>query len=185
MSAIAIYHSSRFGQAQRIAQVVAEEIHAQGLDARCASLNSDATPELAQQPEFPAAIVLIASIRYGHFAPEVERFVAANLTALQNTPSAFASVSLTARKPEKNTPQTHPYTRKFLTRMAEKGWQPQHPAVFAGALRYPLYNWLDKTMIRLIMCITGGPTDPITDTEYTNWEQVRQWARTIASVARA
>ncbi len=62
------------------------------------------------------------------------------------------SVNLVARKPEKRTPQTNSYTRKFLL---NSPWQPQSCAVFAGALRYPRYSWYDRFMIRLIMKMTG------------------------------
>ncbi|MEX6631853.1 flavodoxin domain-containing protein, partial [Providencia rettgeri] len=45
-----------------------------------------------------------------------------------------------------------------------------------GALFYPRYKWFDRTMIRLIMKMTDGPTDPNTEIEYTNWENVTQFA---------
>ncbi len=77
--------------------------------------------------------VIGASIRYGHFHPAVDRFVKKHLAALQALPGAFFSVNLVARKPEKRTPQTNSYTRKFLL---NSPWQPQSCAVFAGALRY-------------------------------------------------
>ena len=34
-------------------------------------------------------------------------------------------------------------------------------------------------MIRFIMWITGGPTDPAHDVEFTNWEKVRAFGRTL------
>lgn len=182
---VVLLHSSRFGQAERIADVVAEELRAQGLAVARHSLGDSPLPQLAQRAVPCAAVVIVASIRYGHFAPQVQQFIDQNLPVLQAVPSAFASVSLTARKPEKNTPQTHTYTRKFLAQMAEKGWRPTWPGVFAGALRYPLYNWLDKTMIRFIMRITGGETDPSTNVEYTDWQQVRAWAQEIGKAVAA
>ncbi len=97
-------------------------------------------------------VVIGASIRYGHFHPAVDRFVKKHLAALQALPGAFFSVNLVARKPEKRTPQTNSYTRKFLL---NSPWQPQSCAVFAGALRYPRYSWYDRFMIRLIMKMTG------------------------------
>ena len=59
------------------------------------------------------------------------------MTRLKAMPSAFFSVNLVARKPEKRTPQTNSYTRKFLL---NSPWQPESCAVIAGALRYPRYT---------------------------------------------
>ncbi|THU05481.1 menaquinone-dependent protoporphyrinogen IX dehydrogenase [Lampropedia puyangensis] len=191
-STIAILHASRFGQAEKIAHVVAAELSARGFSAPVTSLAAALSSQEEGHHPIPAwatskgkvaGVVLIASIRYGHFAPELESFIEANKTWLANVPTAFASVSLTARKPEKNTPQTHPYTRRFLQRMHRRGWHPETVAVFAGALRYPRYGWLDKAMIRLIMRITGGETNPSTNSEYTDWKAVRCWAHAIAAQA--
>jgi menaquinone-dependent protoporphyrinogen oxidase len=55
-------------------------------------------------------------------------------------------------------------------------------AVFGGKLNYPAYGVLDRLMIRLIMKITGGPTDPATVVVFTDWEQVDDFARVIAGL---
>ena len=85
-----------------------------------------------------------------------------------------------ARKPEKRTPQTNSYTRKFLL---NSPWQPDLCAVFAGALRYPRYRWYDRFMIRLIMKMTGGETDTRKEVVYTDWTQVSSFAREIAHLS--
>jgi menaquinone-dependent protoporphyrinogen oxidase len=48
--------------------------------------------------------------------------------------------------------------------------------VFAGKLDYPRYRWFDRQMIRLIMALTGGPTDPTTVVDYTDWAAVDGFA---------
>ena len=125
-------------------------------------------------------LVLGASVRYGKHQPEVVRFIEKHRQALARHPSVFFSVNAVARKPNKNTAQTNPYVRKFLVRIP---WRPQHVAVFAGKIDYPRYGWLDRQMIRLIMAITGGPTDPRSTTEFTDWTQVAALARQIAALA--
>jgi len=84
-----------------------------------------------------------------------------------------------ARKPEKSSPQTNSYTRKFLM---NSPWQPDRCAVFAGALRYPRYTWYDRIMIRLIMKMTGGETDTRKEVVYTDWSRVSEFAREIAQL---
>lgn len=89
----------------------------------------------------------------------------------------FYSVNLVARKPEKRTPQTNSYARKFLM---SSQWRPDRCAVIAGALRYPRYRWYDRFMIKLIMKMSGGETDTRKEVVYTDWEQVANFAREIA-----
>lgn len=170
-----ILFSTRDGQTREIASFLASELKEQGIDTDTIDLNR--TNEI----DWPLydRVVIGASIRYGHFHPALERFVKKHLQALQALPGAFFSVNLVARKPEKRTPQTNSYTRKFLL---NSPWQPQRSAVFAGALRYPRYRWYDRFMIRLIMKMTGGETDISKEVVYTDWQQVTFFAREIAQM---
>lgn len=124
-------------------------------------------------------VVIGASIRYGHHRPNVAAFIAQHLAALQSRPSAFFSVNVVARKPNKNTPQTNPYARKFLQSI---DWQPPLAAVFAGRLDYPRYGFVDRQMIRLIMLITHGPTDTTRSFEFTDWAQVDAFAHALCAL---
>ncbi len=124
-------------------------------------------------------IVLGASIRYGKHSPLVFDFINSNLRLLDSTPSAFFSVSIVARKPEKNRPETNPYLIKFLRQIP---WRPKKLAVFAGKLDYPKYRFLDRLMIRFIMLLTKGPTDPKTIIEFTDWQQVEDFARVVSEM---
>ncbi|UVK76631.1 MAG: protoporphyrinogen oxidase [Sodalis sp. Fle] len=126
-------------------------------------------------------VVIGASIRYGHFAAELDRFIYKQLNWLICIPSAFYSVNLTARKADKCTPATNVYTRKFLAKTA---WRPDLCAVFAGALRYPCYHWFDCLMIQLVMLMTGGETDCSKEVEYTDWQQVFAFARKLTKLTK-
>ena len=121
-------------------------------------------------------IVVGASIRYGKHNRLVFDFVNSNLPLLESKPNAFFSVNIVARKPEKNRPETNPYLQKFLR---QTPWKPHRLAVFAGKLNYPIYGFFDRQMIRLIMLITRGPTDPSTVVEFTDWQRVEAFGREI------
>lgn len=99
--------------------------------------------------------------------------------ALDAKPNAFFSVNIVARKPQKNQPDTNPYLQKFLKGIR---WRPKDTDVFAGKLDYPSYRFADRLMIRLIMLITGGPTDPRTVVEFTDWQRVDAFARRVISM---
>lgn len=170
-----ILFSTRDGQTREIASYIASELKEQGVYADVVNLNR--IEEIVWQDY--DRVVIGASIRYGHFHPAVDRFVKKHAVTLNALPSAFYSVNLVARKPEKRTPQTNSYTRKFLL---NSPWQPERCAVFAGALRYPRYRWYDLVMIRLIMKMTGGETDTSKEVVYTDWPQVAAFAREIAQL---
>jgi menaquinone-dependent protoporphyrinogen oxidase len=128
------------------------------------------------------AVVIGASIRYGKHKPEVAAFIARHQPALEARPNALFSVNVVARKPEKNRPDTNPYMKKFLATLA---WKPQRTAVFAGRLDYPSLGTLDRTMIRLIMWMTKGPTDPTAVVEFTDWSKVEAFGAELAQMVPA
>ena len=172
-----ILFSTRDGQTREIASFLASELSEMGVYADVVNLNRAEEIDWANYNR----VVIGASIRYGHFHPALDSFVKKHLQALKARPGAFFSVNLVARKPEKSSPQTNSYTRKFLL---ASPWQPELCAVFAGALRYPRYRWFDRIMIQLIMKMTGGETDTRKEVVYTDWTQVSSFAREIAHLNR-
>jgi menaquinone-dependent protoporphyrinogen oxidase len=124
-------------------------------------------------------IVLGASIRYGKHDNRVYAFVERNQPLLARKPNAFFSVNVVARKPEKNRPETNPYLQKFLRQIS---WQPDELAVFAGKIDYPRYGFWDRQMIRMIMWITKGPTDPEAVVDFTDWSQVDAFGRKLGQL---
>lgn len=171
-----ILYSTRDGQTREIAMRLRSELQASGVASDVLDLHDNASITWTDYDR----VVIGASIRYGHFHRAVNLFIQKHLQQLNNLPSAFFSVNLVARKAEKDTPETNSYTRKFLL---NSPWQPDRCAVFAGALRYPRYGWLDKFMIRLIMKMTQGETDTSKEVVYTDWQQVSIFAAEIAQLS--
>ena len=65
----------------------------------------------------------------------------------------------------------------------DTGWHPRHWTIFAGALAYTKYNWFTRWVMKRIAQKAGGDTDTSRDHEYTNWPDVRNFAREVASEA--
>ncbi|WP_296494220.1 menaquinone-dependent protoporphyrinogen IX dehydrogenase [Rhodoferax sp.] len=124
-------------------------------------------------------VVIGASIRYGHHQPIVAEFIGRHQALLESRPSAFFTVNIVARKPNKNRPETNPYLQKFMKTVR---WQPRLLGVFAGKLDYPSYGFFDRQMIRLIMLVTKGPTDPTAVVEFTDWAQVEAFGRDVCAL---
>ena len=122
-------------------------------------------------------IIIGASIRYGKHNKNLYKFISSNKEILEKKRSAFFSVNVVARKPEKNTPETNPYMKKFLK---ISNWKPDKLGVFAGKVNYPNYGFFDKYIIRLIMFITDGPTDTSKSFEFTDWSKVEDFARELS-----
>lgn len=113
--------------------------------------------------------IIGSSIRYGVHHEKIIAFINTNKPKLDTIKTAFFSVNLVARKPEKNEPTTNPYVVKFFKSIT---WKPTIITVFAGMLDYKKYKPFDRIMIQFIMWITNGPTDKNTKIEYTDWKKV-------------
>jgi menaquinone-dependent protoporphyrinogen oxidase len=174
MAKILIIYSTTDGHTRSICERL-QNIAAAGNDV-------DLVP-MVEQPGIDIApydkIVIGASIRYGKHQQEVFDFIERNQAALEGKPNAFFSVNVVARKPEKNTPETNPYLQKFLKKIT---WQPANLAVFAGKIDYPRYGTIDRTMIRFIMWMTKGPTDPTLTIEFTDWDKVEEFGQRILAM---
>ena len=124
-------------------------------------------------------IIIGASIRYGKHSKELYKFVNLNKNILKQKKSAFFSVNVVARKPEKNTAETNPYINKFLK---ISNWKPNIIRVFAGKVDYPSYNFFDKYVIKFIMFITKGPTDTSRSYEFTDWSKVDEFSKEFKNI---
>lgn len=172
MRHILVLFSSTDGQTQKIAEHIGNRLsHKSTIHVTIKSLDAFvAEPMLLNDFD---TVLIGARVRYGRHKKSVTDFINQHQNALRDNVFAFFSVNLTARKPEKATPETSRYTQKLYANIAIK---PDIDAVFAGKLNYPKYRFFGRMMIRLIMFITGGPTDVNTVKEYTDWARVDEFA---------
>ena len=175
MSAILLLYSTVDGHTLTICQHIRRVVETEGNSVTLCCIEEARNIDLAPFDK----IVIGASIRYGKHRPSVFEFVETHRAQLASKPSAFFTVNIVARKPEKNRPDTNPYLKKFLQ---QSRWQPRLLDVFAGRLDYPRYRPFDRMMIRFIMLITKGPTDPTATIEFTDWQRVDAFARAICAL---
>jgi menaquinone-dependent protoporphyrinogen oxidase len=69
--------------------------------------------------------------------------------------------------------------RKFFQ---NSSWQPAAIGIFAGKINYSKYRFWDRTMIRFIMWMTNGPTALDSNIDFTNWDEVEQFAILICGL---
>lgn len=114
------------------------------------------------------AVVIGASIHYGHHPAELRALLRRHRAALAARPGAFFSVSLSAKER---------YLQRFLRQV---GWQPQHTATFAGALKYSKYGPLKRLVMLVFVTLAGRDTDMSRDYEYTDWAAVDRFSEAFA-----
>ena len=175
MASILILYATTDGHTRTICQRLQQSLQQDAHRITLLDVNQAAGVDLAAFDK----IVIGASIRYGEHSPLVVDFINRNASLLAEKPNAFFSVNAVARKPDKCQPDTNPYLKKFLKQIP---WQPQHLAVFAGKINYPVYGFFDRQIIRLIMWLTHGPTDTRKVVEFTDWQQVEKFARRISAM---
>ena len=171
MKNILIVYSSIDGHTKKISSKIAEYL-SESNNVDLASLVEAKTLSLKNYHQ----IIIGASIRYGNYRKDLFEFIEKNLDDLNEKENAFFSVNVVARKSEKNTAESNPYVNKFLKTTK---WKPKNLDVFAGVVDYPVYNFFDKFMIKLIMWITSGPTDTKARFEFTDWERVKGFAEDL------
>lgn len=176
MSHVLLAYSTTDGHTGRICERLRQVIEQRGHRVSVALLAQADALDLAAFD----SIVIGASIRYGKHQPHVAQFIARHQTLLEGKANAFFTVNIVARKPNKNRPENNPYLLKFLRQIS---WKPKLLGVFAGKLDYPRYRFVDRMMIRFIMLITNGPTDPKAVVEFTDWNEVEAFGRRIGDMS--
>jgi menaquinone-dependent protoporphyrinogen oxidase len=174
MARFLLLYSTVDGHTRAICDRLGARIEAQGHEVSLVSFDVAEDVDPARYDR----IVIGASIRYGKHRENVLQYIQRYADTLQQLPSALFSVSLVARKPNRASVDNNPYLKRFLAQIA---WRPQALAVFAGKLNYPVYGFWDRQVIRLIMWITKGPTQPDAVVEYTDWQQVDAFADRVAA----
>ncbi|MEI2384636.1 menaquinone-dependent protoporphyrinogen IX dehydrogenase [Breoghania sp. JC706] len=179
MARIDIFFASRDGQTRKIARVLGDALGQGGAgDVAMIDLSGDMRAAEGDKVQVGRAdfTVVVAPIRYGFPLPEADRFLRRHLHDIPPDRLAILLVCLLARKPDRQSAETNGYLRRWLRR---RHAAPALAAAIAGKLNYPAYRWYDRWMMRLILKMSGGPTDPAAVVEYTDWEQVAEIAERI------
>ena len=162
---ILILYSTVDGHTKKITDYISDKIQSDKYSIDLISIEDKKNIDVLQYK----ALLIASSIRYGKHHPDILDFINNNHLLLNSIPTAFASINLVARKPEKSTATTNPYVIKFLNSIQ---WKPTLVGVFAGVLNYKAYSFWDRIMIQFIMWMTKGPTKADTCIEYTQWTKV-------------
>lgn len=117
------------------------------------------------------------------YQKSIRRFVERHVTLLNVLPSGFFAVSGAAGSREpRGRVEAQRLMHGFCTRA---GWTPRLSASMAGAIAYTKYNPLLRWMMKRISAAEGGSTDTSRDHEYTDWNQVAEFAAEFAALVES
>jgi menaquinone-dependent protoporphyrinogen oxidase len=175
-----LVYESKYGQTAKIAGAIAEEVRKIGHAADLKDLGSESELRGPALQQYDATIVG-APVYQASVPKKLRRWVSENAGTLKLKPSAFYSVCLGIL--EKDNPSTQAAEQKILTDFfAAVGWRPNESTIFPGALLYRKYNWLMRQIMKAIVKKAGGDTDTSRNYEYTDWDEVRRFARNFVKL---
>ncbi len=178
MASIFILWSSTEGQTRRIVQTIEKELKQAGH--KLETINADAPPRSWIFSKADALLVA-ASIHRGQYTEGLRNILKQQSSRFGALPAAFASVSLSAAKPE-----TQQEAEEYMAKLLEEtGWKPALTVSLAGALRYPEYSFFKRWTLKNIAKKSGLPTDTSQVHEFTDWERVHKLAEQVAELATA
>jgi menaquinone-dependent protoporphyrinogen oxidase len=176
MPGVLLLYASTHGHTEKIAARIAEVLRAQGVDVELC----DGKERADADPARTDGVIVAGSLHSGHHQREIVDWVKHHRSALEDRPSAFLSVSLTAAE---DTDEAHEATQKCIDDFVkDTGWTPSRAVAVAGALQYREYDVFTRVLIRLMMRRGGHPTDPSHDYDYTDWEAVERFGREFAEL---
>jgi menaquinone-dependent protoporphyrinogen oxidase len=175
-----IVYGTTEGQTRKIAEYLKSEAEKAGAEVTLC----DASIEQVR-PERFKAVMICASMHSEKYQTTVIHYIKSNLAALNDMPSAFVSVSLSAIA-EDYDPVSYnemkSLTADFLT---ETGWKPVAIEYAAGAIRYTQYDFFKKFTLRQLTKRVGGNNDTSVNHEYTNWTRLSKFLTTFLNMAKA
>jgi menaquinone-dependent protoporphyrinogen oxidase len=177
---IPVFYATTEGQTRKIALYLADRFRSFGFSSSAIDVNSHEVAEIDWAHVRGA--VVGASIHIGKHQHSAVSFVRAHRDQLNERPSAFFSVSLSAGSAQpREVAAAAQIARDFIERTR---WYADHVVCIAGCLAYTKYGWLKRWLLRRIAKQEGASTDVSRDHEYTDWKQVDQLADRLAQSMR-
>ena len=175
MPRVLIVYGTTDGHTQKIAEAVADTFASEHWEATAVNARH-ASPDLI--PGGYDRVVIAGSVRGGKYQRALRRWVRGHADGLNRAHTAFLSVCLGVLE---HRAEVHEELRDIMERFFDAtGWRPTVSKIVAGALPYTRYGWLKKLIMKRIVAKTGGDTDTSRDYDYTDWEDLRQFALRFA-----
>ncbi len=121
-----------------------------------------------------AGVVVAASVHGGRYQSSVGRWLRAHARELEAKPTAFVSVCLSVlQRDPKVAAELDAMVHRFVDPI---GWRPTVTKAVAGALLYTRYGFFKRWIMKRIVAKAGGATDTSRDYDYTDWNDLKEFA---------
>jgi menaquinone-dependent protoporphyrinogen oxidase len=172
-----VVYASTHGHTAKIAARLAQAMRTDDLEVDVLEV---ASAEDADLGRYDVAVVG-ASLHKEHHQRAIADWVTERRAALEQRPSVFFSVSLSAAD---DSDESRAASRRCIDEFcAQTGWTPGETEAIAGSLQYREYDVFTRQLMRLLMRHMGRPTDASHDYDYTDWDAVDRLGRHIATLA--
>ncbi|NOT06576.1 MAG: protoporphyrinogen oxidase [Gemmatimonadales bacterium] len=180
MNPILVIYGTTDGHTKKLAYFLSDALQQTGARVDVVRAGKDA---IDPDPNAYSGIVVAGSVHAGGYQRPLRRWVGAHAEALGHRPAVFLSVCLGVL-------QDDPAVAADLDRIMHRfftqtGWHPAMTKTVAGALPYSRYGIVKRWVMRRMARKAGVETDPHQDYEYTDWDDLRLFARGFSSSVRA
>lgn len=172
-------YASTHGHTAKIAARIAQAMEAHGVPVDLREVGAAADADSASFD----LVIVAGSLHREHHQKEIAEWVVAHGAALEDRPTVFCSVSLSAAE---DTDEAHANTQRCIDEFCEHtGWTPSRTEAIAGCLQYREYDFFTRQAMRMLMHKMGHPTDASHDHDYTDWDGLDVLGAELAAMAVA
>jgi menaquinone-dependent protoporphyrinogen oxidase len=173
---VLVLYSSTEGQTRKVAEWIASHVEAAGHQAALADMGAE-----GRGPSVPAfdTVIVAASVHQGYHQESAASFVTAHLAELEQKPSAFISLSLSAAM-DGGQAEAQGYIDRFLE---TTGWRPRASLALAGAIRLSAYDYFERQVMKYIVMQKGVAHDLNVDYECTDWLALEKFVDSFLGLA--
>ena len=171
-----ILYGTTDGHTRKIAAALAQAVRPSDFDVAVIDVTSHIDPN----PVDYDAVIVAAPLRAGRHPRDVRRWAKAHANALGRRRTAFVTVCLSVLDKRESTRAALATILEAFVK--ETGWRPAAVKVVPGALLYTRYNWITRWIMKRIVARAHGDTDTSRDYEYTDWSDLRAFAREFVSM---
>jgi menaquinone-dependent protoporphyrinogen oxidase len=178
MNNILIVYASHYGQTQKIAEKIGNEMRSKNIQAVSVSVDEASHISL----ESFDGVIVGTPVYAGKTNKKLQKWVIQNRELLSRKITGLFVVALNSADKR----ATARIVDSGLLRdfMVKTQWIPKFAANFAGALNYLEYNLFIKFIMKRISRSAGGPTDSSRDYELTDWQVVTDFTNVFSENKR-
>jgi menaquinone-dependent protoporphyrinogen oxidase len=179
MARVLVLYGTNEGHTEKVATTIAETLIAGGCQADLIQAGT-IEPSIRNYD----GVIVAASIHGGRFQRPVVDTVRAHSGEIAARPNAFIAVCLAVLN--RKDPAVQAQLATIFDRFAhDTGWVPAIAKPVAGALLYTRYNFLMRWIMKRIVAKAGGEIDTSRDYVYTDWDDVKAFAKEFGAKSLA